>query len=133
MDTGCSSRQTRNAFAPCSNKKTARDASQPNSGSLNQVIAGTKETAPAGGGLGPVEPPRDVPNGRERHGHTIPRNAQWFLSTWQFLCDPRGIAYGTLSGALPNPQNDRDVLLRAHLALEFTFVHSSRNEMATCT
>lgn len=58
------------------------------------MIAGTKETAPAGGGLGPVEPARDVPNGRERHGHTIPGVAQWFLSTWQFLFDRRALLTG---------------------------------------
>jgi len=44
---------------------------KPKAPPLNQVISGTQRSGPSRGGLGPVEPVRDVPNGRERHGHTI--------------------------------------------------------------
>jgi hypothetical protein len=52
------------------------------------AIQGCKETAPAGGGLGPVEPVRDVPNGRERHGHTILGNADCSSAPAAFFCEP---------------------------------------------
>jgi hypothetical protein len=49
------------------------------------ILRDSKDTAPAGGGLGPVEPVRDVPNGRERHGHTILGDANCSSAPGRFL------------------------------------------------
>ena len=50
-----------------------------------------------GGRLGPVEPVRDVPYGRERHGHTILRNANCSSAPGRFFCEPARIANSALS------------------------------------
>src|SRR6266849_5446716 len=64
--------------------------------------------------------------------NTILGNANCSSAPGRFFCEPARIANGALSRARPNPQNDGDVQSRAHLTLEFTFVHSSRNEIPTC-
>ena len=63
--------------------------------------------APAGGRLGPVEPVRDVPNGRERHCHTILGHANGSSAPGRLFCEPARIANEALS-ARPNPQNGGD-------------------------
>ncbi len=85
-----------------------------------------------GGRLGPVEPVRDVPNGRERHGHTILGHAN--RSPAPAACFANRPALLTRREAVHDQtrRNDGGVPGRTHLALEFTFVHSGWNEIPAC-